>query len=460
MKPISISNFIHFCINKSGNLNSRLLNTTLLWCRVYTFFYLKFGYKQLSYILASELSLYMFQEIAASKDLNVSIIIRQVRDYTSYQAALGQLNIATLSREEFDKIEYERDKFLWHKSENKCIPNAMNFLRGKLNLPSSMEFIDVQTEYRFDALVPSCLDVFICSNQAQSFRERVVVGVEFFKTGTKIAKSESGQFLVELASIASHSEYPCLLLLTDLVDSYTIAYFSKPPCDNTQLYILYELRSTAAFDLIRKWLAMDSSNTSQYQDARASLKDHFFNETPAELIEQQRSNHYNLMSGYISQKIEKAFLQTGKQLISKGRSGGVFAVDVDNKQLALKICNFINTTVVEEMMNETRIYELLVKANYKYAPKLESYGTFQSKKYFGIAIQRVRGRAINNREEKVVKEECMKAIKALHELKICHNDVRPPNILVTESGQISVIDFGLSFRTHSLNYFNIDITRQ
>lgn len=77
------------------------------------------------------------------------------------------------------------------------------------------------------------------------------------------------------------------------------------------------------------------------------------------LIDMQLQESYpKIVKGmpFIDEHIEKAFWSS-RSLVGSGRSGNVYAVQVGEERLAVKVCDFKDRTVVEELVNEINIYK-------------------------------------------------------------------------------------------------------
>lgn len=172
-------------------------------------------------------------------------------------------------------------------------------------------------------------------------------------------------------------------------------------------------------------------------------------------IKQRLKKKFQL--GDIDEAIERTFSSSPRHLLGRGRSGGVFMVRVNQQEIALKICNFKNDSVVRELVNEIRTYQFLVLNNFEFCLRPVSFGFFRDKNYLALALP-LFGKSLDKQtREDWIMEKCFGAFKKLHQLGIYHNDVRAQNILVSHD-QINIIDFGFSEKrqpsTEVPNFFN------
>ncbi|CAG8639014.1 245_t:CDS:2, partial [Paraglomus occultum] len=133
-------------------------------------------------------------------------------------------------------------------------------------------------------------------------------------------------------------------------------------------------------------------------------------------------------------------------ILGEGRSGKTLLCEFRGEKIALKTVDLAKAPsyVLEEMQKEIEIYESLADIQGQYIPKLVCHGYFGGGMCFIIGLTIV-GTPLD--EHKITKQQrsrALKALEAIHKHGILHNDVREENILVHDSGDIYLIDFGMA----------------
>lgn len=105
-----------------------------------------------------------------------------------------------------------------------------------------------------------------------------------------------------------------------------------------------------------------------------------------ELADRKEKLKQNNEIDYIDEKFEDAFLGQPRQLVGSGRSGGMFRIRVEDQDYVMKICNLLSESVLNEMINEVRVYEHLNKHNFQFALEMKGFGLFRRKNYMAIAL--------------------------------------------------------------------------
>ncbi|RHZ79147.1 hypothetical protein Glove_151g129 [Diversispora epigaea] len=137
-----------------------------------------------------------------------------------------------------------------------------------------------------------------------------------------------------------------------------------------------------------------------------------------------------------------------KSILGIGRSGKTLLCKFRSDEIALKSADFSKTpsNILEEMKKEVEVYKNLADIQGKYIPKLVCYGYYGGGMSFVIGLNHV-GTPLSHHKitDQQISRAC-KALKAIHDHGILHNDIREENILVNNNGDIYLIDFGMAIR--------------
>ncbi|RHZ76439.1 hypothetical protein Glove_197g34 [Diversispora epigaea] len=135
-----------------------------------------------------------------------------------------------------------------------------------------------------------------------------------------------------------------------------------------------------------------------------------------------------------------------KNILGEGRSGKTLLCEFHGDTIALKSTDLSKAPsyVLKEMQKEVEIYKDLIDIQGKYIPRLVCYG------YYGGGMSFVIGMTIVGTilsKHKIVgwqKSKALKALEAIHEHGILHNDIREENILINNDDNVYLIDFGMA----------------
>lgn len=140
--------------------------------------------------------------------------------------------------------------------------------------------------------------------------------------------------------------------------------------------------------------------------------------------------------------------------IGEGGMSRVFEAEDETlgRRVALKILN--RQFSRDEVRVESFKREALLTAKISHLNVIKLYSTGEDHGYFYIAMELVSGGSLEQRikkqgrlpEEEVLRIglEVAEGLKAAHKEGLLHRDVKPANILFTESGTSKVVDFGLA----------------
>ncbi|CAG8704290.1 1745_t:CDS:1, partial [Ambispora gerdemannii] len=102
--------------------------------------------------------------------------------------------------------------------------------------------------------------------------------------------------------------------------------------------------------------------------------------------------------------------------------------------------------ILEEMQKEVKIYKVLADIQGEYIPKLVCYGYYGSGMCFVIGTTLV-GTMLSDHKKITERQriKALKALKAIHDHGVLHNDIREENILLDDNADgVYLIDFGMA----------------
>lgn len=137
------------------------------------------------------------------------------------------------------------------------------------------------------------------------------------------------------------------------------------------------------------------------------------------------------------------------RLLNIGGSGRIYkAKDKnDGRIIAVKIVDYLEESNKEEAMEEPKIHSMLEHKNiiklYKYYTKdnslimhLEYINGHDVFEMINMGIH------VCREEAKRISDEVLSALKYMHEKDITHNDVHDGNVMVSDDGDVKLVDFG------------------
>jgi predicted Ser/Thr protein kinase len=133
-------------------------------------------------------------------------------------------------------------------------------------------------------------------------------------------------------------------------------------------------------------------------------------------------------------------------VLGEGRSK-VYLDYYGSSRIALKVADIAkHGEMLPELLNEVSVYEQLSGLQGNGIPRFVCHGFVEEVLYcVGVSIC---GTVANEFTEQQ-KQKLLETLKSIHEAGILHNDIKKENILIDESGNPYIIDFGFSTRNCS-----------
>ncbi|WP_425381600.1 serine/threonine-protein kinase [Spiroplasma endosymbiont of Polydrusus pterygomalis] len=123
-----------------------------------------------------------------------------------------------------------------------------------------------------------------------------------------------------------------------------------------------------------------------------------------------------------------------------------------NRQVALKVINPISP--LDDLIKERFLQEIRAVSRIRHPNVILVYDIFIDKKDWCLVFELLEGKTLKEylsnysvlsvNEVIVIMKEILKGVSACHAANIIHRDLKPENIILTSSGAIKVLDFGIA----------------
>jgi predicted Ser/Thr protein kinase len=131
-------------------------------------------------------------------------------------------------------------------------------------------------------------------------------------------------------------------------------------------------------------------------------------------------------------------------VLGEGRSK-VYLDHYESQPIALKTADIAkHPEMLPELQNEVSVYEELSELQGKAIPRLVCHGYVEAVLYcVGLSVCGTVPKKLTEQQ----KQRLLDILESIHQIGILHNDIREENILVDESGNPFIIDFGFATRS-------------
>ncbi len=123
-----------------------------------------------------------------------------------------------------------------------------------------------------------------------------------------------------------------------------------------------------------------------------------------------------------------------------------------NRQVALKVINPFSP--LDDLIKERFLQEIRAVSRVRHPNVILVYDVFIDKKDWCLVFELLEGKTLKEylsnysvlsvNEVIVIMKEILKGVNACHAVNIIHRDLKPENIILTSSGAIKVLDFGIA----------------